>query len=108
MGKEKKRSKEEIERQFPVMKEMYESGYSVLDIANYFCISPSSVHNTFNVMGYSVRPRTEIDERKLIYADNKPPVLEKVILYGKWEVKNGIRCRKNRICTDITPIYAPR
>lgn len=94
MGKETKRSKEEIERQFPVMKEMYESGYSVSDIANYFCLSQSSVHNTFNMMGYSVKGRS-VDERKLMYADNKPPVLEKVVVDGK-------------LYTDITPVFAPR
>ena len=96
MGKQTKRSKEEIERQFPIMKEMYESGYTVNDIANYFCISQSSVHNTFNVMGYSVKGRSaEVDESKLMYADNKPPVLEKVVIDGK-------------LYTDITQLFAPR
>lgn len=96
MGKEKKRSKEEIERQFPVMKEMYESGYTVVEIADYFCLSQSSVHNTFNMMGYSVKGRSaELDESKLIYADNKAPVLEKVVIDGK-------------LYTDITPVFAPR
>lgn len=96
MGKEKKRSKEEIERQFPVMKEMYESGYTVVEIADYFCLSQSSIHNTFNMMGYSVKGRSaELDESKLMYADNKPPVLEKMIIGGKRYV-------------DYTPVYAPR
>ena len=40
-----KRSREEVERQFPIMKEMYETGYTVNDIANFFSISPSRVHN---------------------------------------------------------------
>ena len=91
-----KRSRAEVERQFPIMKEMYEGGYTVNDIANFFCISPSSVHNTFNVMGYMIKKRgTDIDETKLIYADNKPPVLETVVIEGK-------------LYTDITPLFAPR
>ena len=93
--KQTKRSREEVERQFPIMKEMYEFGQSVNDIANFFGISPSSVHNTFNVMGFSIKPRIGIDESKLVYAVNKPPVLEKVVIDGK-------------LYTDITPIFAPR
>ena len=95
MKKAVKRSGEEIEMQFPIMKEMYESGYSVNDIANHFCLSASSVHNTFNVMGFAIKPRTEIDESNLVYADNKEPVLEKVIIGGK-------------LYTDITPLFSPR
>ena len=93
MKKAVKRSREEIEMQFPIMKEMYESGYTVNDIANHFCISASSVHNTFNVMGFAVKPK--IDESNLVYADNKEPVLEKVIIGGK-------------LYTDITPLFSPR
>ena len=93
MKKPVKRSREVIEMQFPVMKEMYESGYSVNDIANYFCLSASSVHNTFNVMGYAVKPKIGIDESKLTYAENKQPILEKVIVDGK-------------LYTDITPLLA--
>lgn len=91
--KQVKRSREEIERQFPVMKEMYESGWRVIDIANFFGISASSVHNTFNFMGYSVKPRMEIDEINLVYAEHKTPVLEKVIINGKRY-------------TDITPLLS--
>ena len=90
-----KRSRAEVERQFPIMKEMYEGGYTVNDIANYFCISPSSVHNTFNVMGYAIKRRTEVDESQLVYADNKPPILETVVIEGK-------------AYTDITPLFAQR
>ena len=90
-----KRSRAVIEIQFPVMKEMYESGNTVSYIANYFCISPSSVHNTFNVMGYAIKRRTEVDESQLVYADNKPPILETVVIEGK-------------AYTDITPLFAPR
>lgn len=96
MKNKAKRSREEMEMQFPVMKEMYESGYSVADIANYFCISVSSVHNTCNIMGYSLKKRSaDVDESNLVYADNKPPVLEKVVEGGKLYI-------------DITPVIAPR
>ena len=42
-----------------------------------------------------------------VYADNSIQ-LETVILYGKWKVKNGIKCRENIICTDILPLLLRR
>ena len=96
MKNKTKRSKEDMERQFPVMKEMYENGYTVVEIADYFCLSASSIHNTFNIMGYSTKKRSpDVDESKLTYADNKQPVLEKVVIGGKHY-------------TDITPLFSPR
>ena len=65
------------------------------DIADHFCISASSVHNTFNVMGFAIKPRIGIDESNLVYADNKEPVLEKVVI--------GVK-----LYTDITPLFSPR
>ena len=78
------------------MKEMYDDGYTVNEIAQFFGISPSSVHNSFNVMGLTFNKREPaIDESKLVYADNKLPILEKVVIDGK-------------LYTDITPIFAPK
>lgn len=101
------RSRKEIMEQFPKIKQMYDNGCKIDMIAKTFGVSKESIYNAFTINGMSLK-KTLIDESKLVYADNKPPVLEKVILYGKWEVKNGIRCRKNSICTDITPVFAPR
>lgn len=96
MSKTVKRSREEIEKQVPIMKEMFESGYRIAEIAKFFGISQSSVHNSFNVMGLAFNKRNlSIDENNLVYAVNKAPVLEKVIIDGK-------------LYTDITPLFAPR
>ena len=69
-------------------------------------MSKESVYNSFTIMGMSLK-KSLIDENNLVYADNSVK-FEKVVLYGKWEFKNGIKFRKNAICTDITPVFAPR
>ncbi len=88
------RSRKEIIEQFPPMKEMYDNGCTVDEIAEVFNVSKNSVYNSFNIMGLSLKKRL-IDESNLVYAENRPPVLEKIIIDGKRY-------------TDITPLFSPR
>ncbi len=73
---------------------MHEQGMSAQEIGNALGMGKQSIHNVISVMGLS-KKRTRPDESTLIYAKNKPSVLEKVIIGGKRY-------------TDITPIFAPR
>lgn len=73
------RSRKEIIEKFPEMEIMYNSGYTVSEIARSFGVSKDSVYNWFNIMGYSLKKRV-IDEDNIIYAINNPPVLEKVLI----------------------------
>lgn len=100
------RSRKEILEQCQKVKELYCNGYTIKEIAASIGMSKESVYNSFTIMGISLK-KSLIDESNLVYADNRVK-LEKVVLHGKWEVKNGVTFRKNTICTDITPIFAPR
>lgn len=100
------RRRKEVLEQCQKVKELYCNGYTVKEIAASIGRSKESVYNSFTIMGISLK-KPLIDESNLVYADNSVK-LEKYVLYGKWEVKNGVRFRKNIICTDMTPIYAPR
>ena len=88
------RSRKEIIEQFPRMKEMYDSGCHVDEIAKSFNVSRNSVYNSFNIMGLSLKKKL-IDEEKLVYAVNKPPILETMTINGKHY-------------TDITPLFSRR
>ena len=90
MGK----SRKEVMEQCQKVKELYCKGYTIDEIASAIGVCKSSVYNSFTIMGMSLKKRL-IDESNLVYADNKPPVLEKVIIDGKRY-------------TDITPIFSPR
>lgn len=89
-----RRSRKEIEAQFPMIQEMYNSGRTIAEIAEAFNMSKTSVYSSFTIMGVSLNKRIS-DESKLTYAINNPPVLERLTINGKRY-------------TDITPIFAPR
>ena len=90
MGK----SRKEVMEQCQKVKELYCKGYTIEEIAQLIGVCKGSVYNSFTIMGMSLKKRL-IDESNLVYVDNKPPVLEKVIIDGKRY-------------TDITPIFSPR
>lgn len=92
---------------YPAIKEMYEKGLPIKEIAEAFGISKYSIYDAISIMGIANRQPWKKDE-ELVYADNKPPVLEKVKVYGKLKMKNGVKYRINSLCTDITPILSPR
>ena len=96
-----------VKKLYPQIQAMHEQGMKAQEIGAALNLSKQAIYNVLSNLGLS-KPRGMYDEAALIYADNKPPVLEKVTLYGKWKVKDGIRCRENRICTDITPLFSPR
>lgn len=87
------RSRASIIEQCNIVKELYDSGYTVKEIAESIGMSKESVRNSFNIMGISLK-KPEIDETNLIYADNSVK-LEKLVLNGKRY-------------TDITQLFAPR
>lgn len=91
----------------PVVKTMYEEGYTFQSIAEAVGISVTEVYNIVTKLGLPKRTPV-VDESTLVYADNSPPVLERVVIYEKWKVKNGVKCRIKRICTDVAPLYIPR
>lgn len=90
----KKKVKGSVKKHYPQIKAMHEQGMSAQEIADELGLGKQSILNAISVMGLA-KKRPQVDESKLIYADNSGPVLEKVIIYGK-------------LYTDITPIFAPR
>jgi hypothetical protein len=91
----------------PMIKTMYEEGYTLQKIAEAVGVSVSEVYNVVTNLGLPKRTPV-IDESTLVYADNSLPTLEQVIIYGEWKIKNGIKYREKRICTDVAPYYIPR
>lgn len=100
-------SKKVLEKRREKAKELYEKGLDVYEIAEAIGVSISTVYNTLSIAGIELE-RSARRKEKLTYADNRKPVLEKVVIYGKWFYKNGTKYMINRLCTDLTPIFAPR
>ena len=88
-----RRNRREIAEQFPIMREMYDAGHSVVEIAKMFNISRSSVYDTFALMGDTATRR--FVEENLTYAKYTQPVLERIAI-------------GNKLYTDITPLFLPR
>ena len=92
IGKKKERGS--VKKFYPQIKAMHEQGMSAQEIGDALDMGKQTILNAISVMGLA-KKRPKLDEFKLIYADNKPSVLEKVIIGGKRY-------------TDITPIFSPR
>lgn len=92
MGKKKERGS--VKRFYPKIQTMHEQGMSAQEIGDALNLGRKTIHNVISSLGLSQK-RNLIDESTLVFADNKPPVLEKVVIDGK-------------LYTDITPIFAPR
>lgn len=88
-------SKKVLEERRTKIKELYEKGLNVCEIAEVVGVAISTVYNSLPIAGIVIRKATEIDESKLIYANNSVPALERLIIDGKRYV-------------DITPIFSPR
>ena len=85
------------EHLFPKIKEMYEKGESIKEIAKTLKICNSSIYNALSKMDIPKRARkgdVDHEEEKLVYADNKV-VIKKITVNGKRYA-------------DITPLFAPR
>ena len=88
-----KRERGSIKKHYPEIKEMHEQGMCAQDIADVLGMERTSIHNAIANMGLAQK-RNYIDETKLIYAEKKEPVLEKIIIDGK-------------TYTDITQLFIP-
>lgn len=87
-------SKKVIEERRTKIKELYEKGLNVYEIAEAVGVTVPTVYNALYIEGFSPRESREMDERKQVYLDNRV-VLHKVVINGKRY-------------TDITPLFAPR
>ena len=92
MGKKKERGS--VKKLYPQIKAMHEQGMSAQEIGDALDMGKQTILNAISVMGLA-KKRPQLDESKLIYAENKPYVLKRMIINGKRY-------------TDITPIFAPR
>lgn len=86
-------TKQQVKQHYPQIKEMYLGGVAINEISQKLKISKSAIYNAVSNM-YLPR-RQEINKIDLVYVDNSPPILEKLIINGKQY-------------TDITPLFAPR
>ena len=89
-----KRGRGSVKKYYPQIKEMHEQGVSAQEIGYILGLEKSSIHNAISNMGLA-KKRCGIDEGLLVYANNKIPVLERVIVDGKRYI-------------DITPLFSPR
>lgn len=92
--------------------ELHYKGYSNSQIAYELEISKSYVYEQLRERGLiNIYPKCHenlIDENTKYAVDINARPLEKLTIYGKWQVKNGLRFRKKIHYTDITPLFAPR
>lgn len=84
-----------IEKRREKAKELYEKGLTPYEIRDVMGVGLSTVYTYLYISGITLRETTGIDESKLIYADNRKPILQKMIIEGK-------------NYTDITPLFSPR
>ena len=89
-----KRERGSVKKFYPQIKAMHEQGICAKEIGLALDLGKQTVNNAISVMGLS-KKRPKLDDLELIYAENKPPVLEKVIVNGK-------------LYTDIAPLFIPR
>ena len=89
--------KNELKPIYGIIKKMYEEGSEVKEIVESLDISRDSIYRALAKMNIKMRlsTRRKYEDEVLVYAENKPPVLEKIIIDGKRY-------------TDITPLFAPR
>ena len=100
----------DLKPMYGLIKEMYESGSEVIDIVCELGISRDSIYRALSQMGVKMRlsTRRKYEDETLVYAVNEPIVLEKVVIHGKWYVKDGVKQRVNHYYIDYTPLFSPR
>ena len=89
-----KRERGSVKKFYPQIRAMHEQGISAKEIGLALDLEKQSVNNAISIMGLS-KKRPKLDDLKHVYADNRPPVLEKVIVNGK-------------LYTDVAPLFIPR
>ena len=94
MGDAMKKEYGRVKKLYPQIQAMHEQGMKAQEIGAALNLSTQAIYNVISNLGLS-KPRGMYDEAALIYADNRPAVLEKVIIDGKRY-------------TDITPLFSPR
>ena len=88
---------QEVKQRYEKIKEMYEKGVPIKEIAYALKIGNGTVYNALSNMALPRRRKAGSmgsDVNELVYADNTV-VLKKVVIYGKRYI-------------DVTPIFAPR
>ena len=100
----------DLKPMYGLIKDMYESGSEVKDIVCELGICRDSVYRALSQIGVKMRlsTRRKYEDETLVYAVNEPIVLEKVVIHGKWYVKDGVKQRVNHHYTDYTPLFSPR
>lgn len=84
-----------IEEKREKAKELHEKGLTPYEISDVMGVGLSTVYTYLYISGITLRKTKEIDESNLVYADNRKPILEKMIIDGKYY-------------TDVTPLFSPR
>ena len=82
-----------VKKFYPQIREMHEKGICAKEIGIALNLEKQSINNAIAIMGLA-KKRVKPEETNLIYADNRPPVLEKVIVNGK-------------LYTDVAPLFIP-
>lgn len=82
---------------YGMIKEMYEAGTEVRELVELLDVSRDTIYRALAKMNVKMRlsTRRKNEDETLVYAVEKPVVLEKVMVNGK-------------VYTDITPLFAPR
>lgn len=92
--------------------QLHLKGYNNTQIAYELEVSKSYVQDTLREKGYTNSyfkyEENLIDENTKYAVDLNAKPLEKLTIYDKWKIKNGVKFRKKIYYTDITPIFAPR
>lgn len=89
-----KKERGSVKKFYPQIKAMHDQGISSQEIGDTLGFGRQIINNAISIMGLA-KKRPKKEEPKLIYADNRPPVLEKVIVNGK-------------LYTDVAPLFIPR
>lgn len=82
---------------YGMIKDMYESGTEVKELVELLDVSRDTIYRALAKMNVKMRlsTRRKNEDDNLVYAKERPVVLEKVVVDGK-------------SYTDITPLFSPR
>lgn len=100
----------DIKPMYGIIKEMYEKGEEVKNIVEALQISEWAIYKAISIMGIQSRSQQRKMKKEigLKYADYSAPVLEKVVIYGRWKEKDGVKYRTKKTFTDVAPLFIPR
>ena len=89
-----RRERGSVKKFYPQIKEMHLQGMSAQEIGDALGLERRTINNTISLMGLQ-KKRKKLEEKNLVYAENKKPVFERLTINGK-----------NYI--DVAPLYIPR